>query len=99
MGSGFDVDVKPEQVGIIPRAIEHLFNGIHDIINNAQMNGIPPPEFKISTQFMELYNEELIDLYNPIYNKVSKLSCRSYTGVFLMANIYILQLFQKGPRI
>lgn len=71
MGSGFDVDITPEQVGIIPRAIEHLFNGIHEIINNAQMNGVPPPEFKISTQFMELYNEELIDLYNPIYNKVS----------------------------
>lgn len=74
MGSGFDVDVKEEQIGIIPRAIEHLFSGIHEIIKNAQMNGVPPPEFKISTQFMELYNEELIDLYNPTYNKVSMIS-------------------------
>ncbi|KAF5294861.1 hypothetical protein FQA39_LY00345 [Lamprigera yunnana] len=69
MGSGFDVELSPEQIGIIPRAIEHLFYGIKMRIQNAQTNGTFVPEFKVMAQFMELYNEEVIDLFNPIYNK------------------------------
>ncbi|XP_022910481.1 kinesin-like protein KIF21A isoform X2 [Onthophagus taurus] len=71
MGSGFDVDVTPEQIGIIPRAIKQIFSEIRDTITRFQSEGRPPPEFKVSTQFMELYNEEVIDLYNPVYNKTS----------------------------
>lgn len=71
MGSGFDVELPPEQVGIIPRAIEHLFHGIHARIQAAQESGTLVPEFKVMAQFMELYNEEVIDLFNPIFNKVS----------------------------
>lgn len=76
MGTGFDVEVTQEQVGIIPRAIKHLFSGIDDSIRIAQENGVMAPEFKIQAQFMELYNEEIIDLFNPIgesYLKVSDL--------------------------
>ncbi|KAK7792455.1 hypothetical protein R5R35_013851 [Gryllus longicercus] len=65
MGSGFDVDLQPEQVGIIPRAIGHLFEGIRGLCEAARENGQPPPEFKVVAQFMELYNEELIDLFDP----------------------------------
>lgn len=71
MGSGFDVELLPEQVGIIPRAIQHLFHGISSRINAAQLSGNLVPEFKVMVQFMELYNEEVIDLFNPIFNKVS----------------------------
>lgn len=71
MGSGFDVDLQMEQLGIIPRAIHHLFDGMHNKIQNAQESGNLPPEFKVTAQFMELYNEEIIDLFNPTYNKVS----------------------------
>lgn len=71
MGSGFDVDVSKNQIGIIPRAIEHLFSGIESQIQKAREMGSLVPEFKVMAQFMELYNEEVIDLFNPVYNKVS----------------------------
>jgi kinesin family protein 4/21/27 len=66
MGTGFDVEVQPEQIGIIPRAIHHLFQGIQDRGNRAREAGQPAPEFKIVAQFMELYNEEVIDLFDPL---------------------------------
>ncbi|KAJ4449291.1 hypothetical protein ANN_00689 [Periplaneta americana] len=65
MGTGFDVEVQPEQVGIIPRAIHHLFQGIKERGDQAREAGQPAPEFKIVAQFMELYNEEVIDLFDP----------------------------------
>lgn len=69
MGSGFDVEVSEEQMGIIPRAIEHLFRGIQSRMDDARVTGAEPPKFKVMAQFMELYNEEVIDLFNPAYNK------------------------------
>jgi hypothetical protein len=73
MGTGFDVEVQPEQVGIIPRAIHHLFEGIQDRAHQAREAGQPAPEFKIVAQFMELYNKEIIDLIDPI--RVSMKNC------------------------
>lgn len=71
MGSGFDVELSPDKVGIIPRAIEHLFHGIQARIQRAHESGTLAPEFKVTCQFMELYNEEVIDLFNPVNTKVS----------------------------
>lgn len=71
MGSGFDVDINEYQQGILPRAIHHLFDGIKLKIENAHVTCTLPPEFKLSVQFMELYNEEVIDLLNPVFNRVS----------------------------
>ncbi|XP_036360746.1 kinesin-like protein KIF21A isoform X4 [Octopus sinensis] len=65
MGSGFDVDVPTEDIGIIPRAIGHLFSGIDKRKKEAMENKEPPPTFKVSVQFMELYNEEILDLLDP----------------------------------
>lgn len=62
MGTGFDLRVKEDQKGIIPRAVEHLFNGIQERIAQAKERGIPHPEFKVNVQFLELYNEQIIDL-------------------------------------
>ncbi|CAH0561964.1 unnamed protein product [Brassicogethes aeneus] len=73
MGSGFDVDLPSDQLGIIPRAIHHLFDGMHQKIQNAHDLGQLPPEFKVTAQFMELYNEEVIDLFNPAYNNKDKI--------------------------
>ena len=28
------------------------------------MTGLPPPEFKVSAQFLELYNEDIFDLFD-----------------------------------
>ncbi|XP_076346255.1 kinesin-like protein KIF21A isoform X3 [Tachypleus tridentatus] len=62
MGTGFDLSVNAEERGIVPRAVEHLFRVIHERQQEAREKGEPPPEFKVTTQFMELYNEEIIDL-------------------------------------
>ncbi|CAE1242663.1 KIF4_21_27 [Acanthosepion pharaonis] len=65
MGTGFDVDVDPYEVGIIPRAIQHLFEGIEKRKEKAAHDNVPPPTFKVTVQFMELYNEEILDLLDP----------------------------------
>ena len=64
MGTGFELSTQPDQLGIIPRAVKHLFDGIETRVEEAKENNVQPPEFKVSAQFMELYNEEIIDLFD-----------------------------------
>uniref|UniRef100_A0A672ZW71 Kinesin family member 21A n=1 Tax=Sphaeramia orbicularis TaxID=375764 RepID=A0A672ZW71_9TELE len=64
MGTGFDVNIPDEELGIIPRAVHHLFQGIEERRRAAQEQGRPVPEFKINAQFLELYNEEVLDLFD-----------------------------------
>nr|CAB3259095.1 kinesin-like protein KIF21A [Phallusia mammillata] len=64
MGTGFDVTTSPEELGVIPRAMKHLFQGINSRKADATQNNLPVPEFIVSAQFMELYNEEIIDLFD-----------------------------------
>uniref|UniRef100_A0AAX7TL59 Kinesin motor domain-containing protein n=1 Tax=Astatotilapia calliptera TaxID=8154 RepID=A0AAX7TL59_ASTCA len=64
MGTGFDVNIADEELGIIPRAVHHLFKGIEERRRTAQEQGRPVPEFKINAQFLELYNEEVLDLFD-----------------------------------
>ncbi|XP_055761231.1 kinesin-like protein KIF21A isoform X11 [Salvelinus fontinalis] len=63
MGTGFDVNICEEELGIIPRAVRHLFRGIEERQQAATEQGKPVPEFKINAQFLELYNEEVLDLF------------------------------------
>ncbi|XP_077499875.1 kinesin-like protein 31E isoform X2 [Amblyomma americanum] len=62
MGTGYDLHVNAHEQGIIPRAVEHLFQGIASRQQEARDQGKPPPDFKVNVQFMELYNEEIFDL-------------------------------------
>ncbi|KAF7208409.1 kinesin-like protein KIF21B isoform X1 [Nothobranchius furzeri] len=64
MGTGFDVSLGVQEQGIIPRAVHQLFEGIQTRRIHAQDTGIPAPEFKVSAQFLELYNEEILDLFD-----------------------------------
>nr|XP_055039667.1 kinesin-like protein KIF21B isoform X2 [Misgurnus anguillicaudatus] len=64
MGTGFDLSVSEEEQGIIPRAVRQLFEGIQKRRMEAQRAEMPPPEFKVSAQFLELYNEEILDLFD-----------------------------------
>ncbi|XP_045079509.1 kinesin-like protein KIF21A isoform X4 [Coregonus clupeaformis] len=64
MGTGFDVNIGEEELGIIPRAVSHLFRGIEERQKAAKEQGRPVPEFKINAQFLELYNEEVLDLFD-----------------------------------
>ncbi|XP_019861180.1 PREDICTED: kinesin-like protein KIF21A [Amphimedon queenslandica] len=65
MGTGFDVTVLPDEQGVVPRAVHHLFNGINSRIQDAIKEKRDPPQFDVSAQFLELYNEEIIDLFDP----------------------------------
>uniref|UniRef100_A0A673CCV2 Kinesin-like protein KIF21A n=1 Tax=Sphaeramia orbicularis TaxID=375764 RepID=A0A673CCV2_9TELE len=64
MGTGFDVNIGEDELGIIPRAVNHLFRGIEERRQAATEQGRPVPEFKINAQFLELYNEEVLDLFD-----------------------------------
>uniref|UniRef100_A0A8C2CDF0 Kinesin family member 21A n=1 Tax=Cyprinus carpio TaxID=7962 RepID=A0A8C2CDF0_CYPCA len=64
MGTGFDMAIPDEELGIIPRAVSHLYKGIEQRRQAAADQGRPVPEFKISAQFLELYNEEVLDLFD-----------------------------------
>ncbi|XP_049549454.1 kinesin-like protein KIF21A isoform X4 [Anopheles darlingi] len=71
MGTGFDRAIPEIQEGIIPRAVRHLFEGITQLQQNPYDEDgtyLGPVTFTVEAQFMELYNEEIIDLLNP-YNK------------------------------
>lgn len=72
MGTGFDRDICEENEGIIPRAVRHLFAGIQALQENPyEEDGtyLGNLQFGVAAQFMELYNEEVIDLLDP-YSKV-----------------------------
>ncbi|XP_038594438.1 kinesin-like protein KIF21A isoform X2 [Micropterus salmoides] len=64
MGTGFDVNIEEDELGIIPRAVNHLFRGIEKRRQAATEQGRPVPEFKINAQFLELYNEDVLDLFD-----------------------------------
>lgn len=54
MGTGFDVNIPEAELGIVPRAVHHLFRGIEERREAAQQQGRPAPEFKINAQFLEV---------------------------------------------
>lgn len=73
MGTGFDRDICEENEGIIPRAVRHLFAGIQALQENPYEDDgtyLGNLQFGVAAQFMELYNEEVIDLLDP-YSKVT----------------------------
>lgn len=68
MGTGFDRDLVECQEGIIPRAVRHLFAGIQALQDNPYDDDgtyLGSIQFSVAAQFMELYNEEIIDLLDP----------------------------------
>uniref|UniRef100_A0A914HIU5 Kinesin-like protein n=1 Tax=Globodera rostochiensis TaxID=31243 RepID=A0A914HIU5_GLORO len=63
--TSFEADQQQQTntaAGIIPRAVVQLFNGINKRRETARKAGKVIPTFEISVQFIELYNEQLIDL-------------------------------------
>nr|XP_034332234.1 kinesin-like protein KIF21B isoform X6 [Crassostrea gigas] len=73
MGTGFDMSLPENEVGIIPRAVDHLFQGIEESKRKAKENNIPPPDFKVNAQFIELYNEEILDLLDTTRDPESRM--------------------------
>ncbi|XP_043352582.1 kinesin-like protein KIF21A isoform X13 [Dermochelys coriacea] len=64
MGTGFDVNITEEEQGIISRAVKHLFKCIEEKKQAAIKQELPAPEFKVNAEFLELYNEEVLDLFD-----------------------------------
>lgn len=62
MGTGFDVNLSQMEVGIIPRAVHQLFEGIQTRREQAQEAGIQPPEFKVTAQFLEVSDASVYTL-------------------------------------
>ncbi|GMR47901.1 hypothetical protein PMAYCL1PPCAC_18096, partial [Pristionchus mayeri] len=63
MGTAFDTNaVDEDDLGVIPRAINHVFRRIVELKGKAEEEGRLAPSFEVSVQFTELYNEEIIDL-------------------------------------
>uniref|UniRef100_A0A3Q4I4H9 Kinesin family member 21A n=1 Tax=Neolamprologus brichardi TaxID=32507 RepID=A0A3Q4I4H9_NEOBR len=46
--------IEEDELGIIPRAVNHLFRGIEERRQAATEQGRPVPEFKINAQFLEM---------------------------------------------
>ena len=70
MGTSFDPNIIEEEIGIIPRAIAYLFEKIDEIKSECakednRLNYVNP-QIQVLAQFMELYNEEIIDLFSNI---------------------------------
>ncbi|CAH8554359.1 unnamed protein product [Heterobilharzia americana] len=62
MGTGFDIGCDHTDAGIVPRAVQYLFASVARRRAEAAARKQPVPEFKVVAQFLELYNEELVDL-------------------------------------
>ncbi|XP_041975160.1 kinesin-like protein KIF21B isoform X2 [Aricia agestis] len=74
MGSGWEGEgeVGEDRRGIIPRAIRDLFAGADARADEARAHGHLPPEFSVQAQFIELYNEDIVDLLDPAKDPVAK---------------------------
>jgi hypothetical protein len=59
MGTSFDNGIQREQQGIVPRFISDLYTQME-----AQKSESPEFQYQVSVSFLELYNEDLIDLLN-----------------------------------
>ena len=60
MGTSLDAELRPEEEGIIPRAIKYLFQRIEARRLQNQHSAV---QFSVTAQFMELYNEDMNDLF------------------------------------
>nr|XP_049692425.1 kinesin-like protein KIF21A isoform X2 [Helicoverpa armigera] len=74
MGSGWEGegDGDEDRRGIIPRAIRDLFAGAEARADEARAQGQLPPEFSVQAQFIELYNEDIVDLLDPAKDPFAK---------------------------
>ncbi|CAG8438739.1 7862_t:CDS:2 [Ambispora gerdemannii] len=75
MGTAIDgSSITPEHQGIVPRAITYLFRELE-----ARQALDPTFKYEVAVSFLELYNEDLIDLLNPASHENHKKGNKSDT--------------------
>jgi hypothetical protein len=84
MGTSFDKSLSSKEDGIIPRAIDYLFERMDQIKFKLLADGCRKellPEFSVFAQFLELYNEEINDLFSNLSNNPNNNEFINNTGV------------------
>lgn len=78
MGTGFEqgAPMDDENQGIVARAIHQIFDGV----TKRKQENSPPPDFKVFTQFIELYNEEIVDLLDENDNQSKQIRIHQENG-------------------
>uniref|UniRef100_A0A5S6QUT2 Kinesin motor domain-containing protein n=1 Tax=Trichuris muris TaxID=70415 RepID=A0A5S6QUT2_TRIMR len=71
MGTGLDNACGVEQ-GIIPRAVDQLYNSMEKRANKARGNDQKEPSFLLEAQFIEIYNDEVVDLLDTCQGEEKK---------------------------
>lgn len=54
MGTGFDMALDADEVGVIPRAVNQIFTGIEERRREAIERNEPPPQYELTAQFLEV---------------------------------------------
>ncbi|KAH8353169.1 hypothetical protein KR084_009353, partial [Drosophila pseudotakahashii] len=101
MGTGFDHESESSEsvlLGIIPRAVRHIFSGIEQLEASSSSSELPAaggsPQFSLAVQYIELYNEDIFDLLDP-FNKNSNFKIHEdASGQITISGASIKPIFQ-----
>ncbi|CAD5219724.1 unnamed protein product [Bursaphelenchus okinawaensis] len=94
MGTAFDAAASSptsDLAGVIPRAAQQLFDGMENRRQRASDAGEPEPSFVVRVQFIELYNEDLIDLLSPDRHTGVKIHEDRESGQIVLQNATTMQ--------
>ena len=100
MGTGSTVGLAPEQIGIVPRVFDFIFEEIEKRREHYEQS-----EFSVKVQFLELYGEEMHDLLDAaVIDKVSgkpskEIRIREKNGTILIDNLKAEQVTSKAECI
>lgn len=101
MGTAFDTmgdDTSPSaEVGLIPRAIAHIFERIEQMTASEVAVGSAWPKFTVLVQFMELYNEEINDLFAALPTTSTSTNTTT-TTTLLASSLDTAVLFQTAEQ-
>ena len=55
MGTGFDLEINAEEVGVILRAVNQIFTGIEERRREDIERNEPSPQYELTAQFLEVW--------------------------------------------